>query len=111
MLTEGPSRQAGRHEAGPGPSEALSTAPSGSGPPDPQAGSLTQMSRLEEDLGQIEKQLLARPGPLQAAPHHSGTSRAASRTTRWVSQGSWDNKRSSPGEAGVEAAAGPKRKK
>lgn len=35
-------------------------APSSSGPPDPQAQKLlTQMSRLEEDLGQIEKQLLA----------------------------------------------------
>uniref|UniRef100_A0A8C0AJ89 Envoplakin n=1 Tax=Bos mutus grunniens TaxID=30521 RepID=A0A8C0AJ89_BOSMU len=35
-------------------------APSSSGPPDPQAQKLlTQMTRLEEDLGQIEKQLLA----------------------------------------------------
>lgn len=51
----------GSQEVGPGPSPApLPPAPSGSAPANPQAQKLlTQMTRLDGDLGQIEKQLLA----------------------------------------------------
>ena len=58
---EGPAgRQADTRQALDPQRHSLPPAPSSSGPPDPQAQKLlTQMSRLEEDLGQIEKQLLA----------------------------------------------------
>ncbi|KAK2112090.1 hypothetical protein P7K49_011837 [Saguinus oedipus] len=51
----------GSQEIGPGPSPApLSPAPSGSAPANPQAQKLlTQMTRLDGDLGQIERQVLA----------------------------------------------------
>lgn len=61
MLTEGPSRQAGRHEAGALDPQRHPLPPSSKqlGPPDPTGPEAPDMSRLEEDLGQIEKQLLA----------------------------------------------------
>lgn len=57
----GPVRQVDGHEGALAPyRHPCPPAPAGSAPADPQAQKLlTQMTRLEEDLGQIERQVLA----------------------------------------------------
>lgn len=78
-------------------------APTGSATADPQAQKLlTQMTRLDEDLGQIEKQVLAwARAPLSpSAPLKDLEGRIQSHKVR--AEGSWGRTRPCPGAARTE---------